>query len=254
MKNEKTRILLVDDNPLVREGIAALIDDQPDLEVVKAIRGGRKVLDIVRTLSPHVVLVSLEVQNGGGLRLISALRREMPHCRVIGMGLLPTPDEVDRFIQAGAAGFIATNARIIEVLATIRAVARGKVSAAPRLTGLLFASIVAHTPMTRGGGLPRAVRLTARERRIVVRLANGIGDDAIAHEVHLSTDALRSNINNILEKMALYGWLQAQEESSEPNQAQSEIHGTRSVPAANTRGRTRATPAKKAPKNVRPGK
>lgn len=251
MKKEKTQILLIDDNRLVREGIAAFINEQPDLTVIKAVRGGRRVLEHVRALSPHVILLDLGVQEGRALQLLSALRREDPHCKVIGMGLLPTQEEVARFVQAGAKGFIATNAKIDDVLMTIRAVARGKSGDPPRLSGQLLMHITEQTLMKSKGKLPGAVRLTRRERQIVIRIAKGVDDAAIAEEFHLSGYALRTDISNIIEKMTLYGWLQGSGEPSPMERSGSQSSGSPRVPLAKKPRRAGSRPVKKSQKGVR---
>jgi two-component system, NarL family, nitrate/nitrite response regulator NarL len=251
MKKEKTRILLVDDNRLVREGIAVFINGQPDLTVVKAVRGGRRVLQYARALSPRVILLDLGVQDGRALQLLSALRQEMPRCKVIGMGLLPTHEEVAQFVAAGASGFIATNAKIGDVLATIRAVARGKAGDPPQTNGLLFTHIAEQTLVKLKGKLPGGVRLTRRERQIVIHIAKGLSHDAIAHEFDLSLHALRIDINNILEKMALYGRLQVTGESSDPLSVPLKGRRSHQAPLAKKPRLTVARPVKKTQKRVR---
>jgi DNA-binding NarL/FixJ family response regulator len=204
----KTRVLLIEDNRILRDGIKALINAQPDLKVVATSGGSRDTLLQVRTAKPQVVLIDLGLRNENGLRVVTILTKEMPQTKVIGMGLIPSQLDIVEFVQAGAAGFILKDATIGEVLETIRAVARGMKILPPLLTGSLFTHVIDHALRMGKGKLADAVRMTTREREIIVLIAEGMSNKEIAQRLNLSTYTVKSHIHNILEKMALHSRLQ----------------------------------------------
>jgi len=121
----KTKILLIEDNRILRDGIKALIDKQSDLRVVGSTGGNHDTLEQTRNLKPHVVLLDLGLRNTNGVRVVTTVAKELPQTKIIGMGLIPSQLDIVEFVEAGAAGFILKDATIEDVLGTIRAVARG---------------------------------------------------------------------------------------------------------------------------------
>jgi DNA-binding NarL/FixJ family response regulator len=205
---KRIKILLIEDNRILRDGIKALISAQPDLNVVGDSGGGHDTLLLVRTTKPQVVLMDLGLRNENGLRIVATLTKESPQTRVIGMGLIPSQLDIVEFVQAGAAGFILKDATIKEVLGTIRAVARGMKILPPLLTGSLFTHVVDRAIREGKAKLPDSVRMTKREREIIVLIAEGMSNKEIAQRLNLSTYTVKSHIHNILEKMALHSRLQ----------------------------------------------
>ncbi len=125
IRMRKTKILLIEDNRILRDGIKALINAQVDLRIVAATEGNHDTLLQARRWKPQVVLIDLGLRNVNGLHVVTTLTKELPHTKVIGMGLIPSQLDIVEFVQAGAAGFILKDATIEDVLGTIRGVARG---------------------------------------------------------------------------------------------------------------------------------
>jgi DNA-binding NarL/FixJ family response regulator len=204
----KTRILLIEINRILRDGIKALINAQVDLKIVAATEGNHDTLLKARSLKPQVVLLDLGLRNENGLHVVATLTKELPRTKVIGMGLIPSQQDIIEFVQAGAAGFILKDATLEEVLATIRAVARGMKILPPLLTGSLFTHVVDHALRKGRGKLPDAARMTKREREIIVLITEGLSNKDIAERLNLSTYTVKSHVHNILEKMALHSRLE----------------------------------------------
>jgi len=204
----KTSILLIEDNRILRDGIKALIDKQSDLKVVGSTGGNHDTLEQARNLKPHIVLLDLGLRSANGLQVVKSLVSELPATKVIGMGLIPSQQDIVELVQAGALGFILRDAIMEEVLGTIRAVARGIKILPPLLTGSLFTYVVDHALRNGKGNLPDAVRMTKREREIVVLIAEAMSNKEIAQRLNLSTHTVKSHIHNILEKMALHSRLE----------------------------------------------
>ncbi len=145
---KKITILLIEDNRMLRDGIRALINKQADLRIVAASGGNRDTLLQARNFNPQVVLMDLGLRNENGLRVVAMLTKELPHMKVIGMGLIPSQLDIIELVQAGAAGFLLKDATIEDVLRTIRSVAQGMNILPPVMTGTLFTHVVdhAHSP------------------------------------------------------------------------------------------------------------
>jgi DNA-binding NarL/FixJ family response regulator len=205
---KRIKILLIEDNRILREGIRELINEQPDLKVVAVSGGNRDTLERIRSSNPRVVLMDLGLRNENGLRIVAMLAKEMPHTRVIGMGLIPSQLDIVEFVEAGAAGFILKDATIEEVLGTIRSVARGVGVLPPPLTGSLFTHVVDQALQRAKGKISDAVRMTKREREIIILIAEGMSNKEIAQRLNLSTYTVKSHVHNILEKMALHSRLE----------------------------------------------
>jgi DNA-binding NarL/FixJ family response regulator len=205
---KKTKILLIEDNRILRDGIKALIDKQPDLRVVGATGGNHDTLDQARNLKPHIVLLDLGLRNANGLTVVRSLVSELPAAKVIGMGLIPSQQDIVELVQAGASGFILKDASINDVLETIRSVAKGTRIIPPVLTGSLFTHIVNDAIRLGKDKLSAATRMTKREREIIALIAEGMSNKEIAQQLNLSTYTVKSHVHNILEKLALHSRLQ----------------------------------------------
>lgn len=204
----KVRVLIIEDNRILRDGIKAIINKQSDLKIVAASAGNHDTLLQARRLKPNIVLIDLGLRNENGLRVVNTLTRELPHISIIGMGLIPTQLDIIEFVQAGAAGFILKDATIEDFLGTIRAVSRGMKILPPLMTGSLFSHVVEHALQKGKGKLPEAVRMTKREREIIVLIAGGMSNKEIAQRLNLSTYTVKSHVHNILEKLALHSRLE----------------------------------------------
>ena len=202
----KIKILLIEDNRILRDGIKAIINKQADLRIVAASGGSHDTLLQARSSKPQVVLMDLGLRDGNGLRVVATLTKELPQTKVIGMGLIPSQLDIVEFVEVGAAGFILKDATIEDFLGTIRAVARGIKIIPPLLTESLFTHVVDHA--LRKGKLPDAVRMTKREREIIVLIAEGMSNKDIAQRLNLSPYTIKSHVHNILEKMALHSRLE----------------------------------------------
>ena len=139
---KKIRLLVVEDNRLLRDGITQMLNRQKDMTVVASAGNGETTLRSVATSKPSVVLLDLGLSNQNSLQLVATLRKTHPAVRIIVMDLIPMQEDVVIFVQAGVSGFIMKDATIDDFLHTIRSVARGTRVLPPILTGSLFSQIV----------------------------------------------------------------------------------------------------------------
>ncbi len=201
---EKIRLLIIEDNPLLREGISAIIKRQSDMRVVSKPGSTRKPMQVIRDLKPNVLLLDLGLRSQSSLELVKKVRSEIPDTRVIVMDLAPTQADLLLFVRAGVSGFVLKDAATPDFLKTIRAVARGKKILPPLMTGSLFSQIVEQA--LTGAIAPRvveAVKMTKRERQVILLIADSLSNKEIAHKLHLSPYTVKSHVHNILEKLLL---------------------------------------------------
>ncbi len=206
---EKIQILLIEDNDLLREGIAAMLNEQSDLEVVARSEDG----DAVRQLNsldlpPNIVLLDLGLEKVNSLNLMELLQKEIPTAMIIAMDILPEHVDIVEFVKAGGSGFILKNAPLSDWIETIKTVARGEKMLPPILTQSLFTQIV-DLAIKNGKDIPAdSVQFTRREREVVDLIAEGLSNKEIAESLHIATFTVKSHVHNILEKLTLSSRLQ----------------------------------------------
>ena len=205
---KRIQVLVIEDNRLVRDGLAALLGDHPDLKVVGAVASASVGLAHMRETKPDVVLVDAALGNGDSHRLVRDLRKEGPETRVIVMDLLPVQEDVIEFVRAGANGFIVKDATLDEFVKTIRAVSNGAGVVPQSLTGTLLSHIADQALIRRGPGVLQSVRMTKRERQITNLIAEGMSNKEIAQQLNIALYTVKSHVHNILEKLALHTRLQ----------------------------------------------
>ncbi|MBU1699530.1 MAG: response regulator transcription factor [Candidatus Eisenbacteria bacterium] len=200
----RIRVLLIEDNRLLREGITAMLNEQPDIKAV-ATTGNGDALTKARKLKPQVVLLDTGLRSQNSVRVVHSIKTELPETQVIVMDLIPVQVDVVTFVKAGVSGFILKDASLDDFLHTIREVATGKKVLPPPLAGSLFSQIVEHA-IQHGNPdqLLRAVRLTKREREVMDQIAGGKSNKEIAAKLHIAVHTVKSHVHNILEKLALH--------------------------------------------------
>ena len=206
--SKKIRILLIEDNRILRDGIAAMINKERDTTVVAVSDGRDNTLAKARTAKPHVVLMDLGLDSQNSLEVVQSVKKEIPGVKIIGMGLAPTQSDILEFVQAGAEGFILKNATVEEVINTIRAVAGGETVLPYSMTGSLFTQVTEHALAHGKRNLKSAIRMTEREKEIIALIVEGMSNKEIASILNIATFTVKSHVHNILEKLALHSRLQ----------------------------------------------
>lgn len=199
-------VALIDDNRLVRDGIAALLNQLPDVRVVAA--RSSAATSVLREVNAQVVLLDLGLRNGDSLLLAQKVRKEFPESRIVVMDLLPVHEDVTAFIRAGVSGFIMKDATLEDLLHTIRSVAEGGQVLPPQMTTTLFSEIVRNAVAQGRPAALDSVRMTPREREVIALIAEGLSNKEIAARLHVATHTVKSHVRNIMEKLALHTRLQ----------------------------------------------
>ncbi|MBE0539562.1 MAG: response regulator transcription factor [Ignavibacterium sp.] len=204
MISKKIKILLIEDNRLLREGIAALLKKQPDMNVVSTVGNGENILALIKNIRPHIVLLDLGLRSQNSLQIVKLVQNDFPVVKIIVMDLIPLQTDVFEFVQAGVSGFMLKDISVTEFLKTIRSIYEGVRVLPPHLTGSLFSQIVDHAV---NGLAPKklaeSITMTKRERQVIALIADGSTNKEIAQQLHLSIYTVKSHVHNILEKLAL---------------------------------------------------
>jgi len=228
----KIRILLVEDNRILRDGISAIIKGQREFTVDGVSDGGYGVVAMTRKLKPHVVLLDLGLVSQNSLEIVENLKKEFPGIKVIGMGLAPAQTDIVECVQVGADGFILKDATVGDVIYTIRAVAAGKTVLPNSMTASLFFQVAEHALLKGKRNLKGAIRMTEREKEIIALIVEGGTNKEIAVMLNISTFTVKSHVHNMLEKLELHSRFQIANYSR--NEAASEPRSDR--PSSRQRG------------------
>ncbi len=202
------RILLIEDNRILREGITAMINGQDDVEVAAVSDGRDNTLLKTRSVKPHVVLMDLGLDSQNSLDVVQSVKKEFPDVKIIGMGLAPAQSDILEFVQAGAEGFILKTATVSEMIETIRSVAAGATVLPSSMTGSLFSQVAEHAVMKGKRNLKVAIRMTEREKEVIALIVDAKSNKEIADKLNIATFTVKSHVHNIMEKLALHSRLQ----------------------------------------------
>ena len=200
----KIRILLIEDNRLLREGIESILKKQTDIRVVSTISNNEDILQMTGKLKPNILPLDLGLQNQNSLQIVKLIRKQFPETKIIVMGLVPVQSAVREFIQAGVSGFILKDANTIQFMKAIQKVNRGLKVLPPLLTGLLFSQIANNAISAADtSAIGKSVHMTNREREVTELVAEGFTNKEIAQKLGLSTYTVKSHVHNILDKLSL---------------------------------------------------
>ena len=183
-------VLIVDDHPVVRSGLAAIISDQPDFTVTAAVATAADAVAAFRHQPPDVVLVDLSLPDMDGIDLIRMLREERSGMHFLVLTTRTGGDDINRALLAGAHAYLFKDATSEELVAAIRTVAQG---------GRYVPPIVGR----RAEQTPSALDLTSREREVLLWLARGYSNDGISTALGITEETVKSHMKNILGKLGL---------------------------------------------------
>ena len=182
------RVLSVDDHPLLREGIAALVGSQSDMEVVAEASNGLEALEQFRKHHPDITLMDLQMPAMSGIDAISSIRREFPEARIIILTTHGGDVQISRALKAGARAYLLKGLLRKELLETIRAVHAGQKRLSPEVATEIAEHLTDHA-------------LTPREIDVLHLLAEGNANKEIGARLSLTEETVKSHVRNILAKL-----------------------------------------------------
>lgn len=199
------RVLLADDDALVRGGLTALLRAEDGITVVGEAANGDEVLREVAALRPDVVVLDVRMPGRDGVSTTRALLARSPRPRVLVLTTFDLDEVVDAAIAAGADGFLLKRSTPEELVAGIRAVAAGDAVVSPAVARRLFDSHAARS----GPDHPRAAQLTDREADVLRAMAAGLSNGEIARALHLSVETVKTHVKHVLAKLEVRDRTQA---------------------------------------------
>ena len=185
---EPIRVFSVDDHPLLREGIIALVNNQPDMVIVGEASTGGEAVQLFKQLQPDVTLLDLRLPDMSGIDVLIALRSEFPEARIIMLTTFEGDVEIQRALQAGARGYLLKNMPPSELLDVIRQVHAGKKRIPPAIASQLAEHMSSET-------------LTEREVEVLREVAGGNKNRDIANKLFISEETVKVHVKHIMEKL-----------------------------------------------------
>ena len=201
-----TRVLVADDHPLFRKGLRTLLNSLPETAVVGEATNGAAAVEMALALRPDVILMDLQMPEGGGLAAIRRLVQAWPEARILVVTLFEDDESVFTALKVGARGYVLKDAEEGEIARAIQAVAQGEAIFSPTIAARLMDYFAA------GRALPQVATfpdLTEREREILARIARGHSNAEIADELFISLKTVRNHASNIFNKLQVADRTQA---------------------------------------------
>lgn len=203
------RLLLVDDEPLVRSGVRMILESEDDLDIVGEAADGNEALMLARELTPDVVLLDIRMPGLDGIQTTKRmLEQPAPVPRILVLTTFDLDEYVYEAMKAGASGFILKNVPPAKLVDAVRTVATGDALLAPAITRRMIERFVQHPP-TPGGRPPQLAELTERELDVLRLIARGDSNAEIADSLYLSHATVKSHVNRVLSKLGLRDRTQA---------------------------------------------
>lgn len=203
------RVVLADDEGMIRAGVRAILDTDPDIEVVAEAEDGREAIKLTRAHRPDIALLDIRMPKLDGLSAAEEIQRELPAVAVIMLTTFDEDEYVSRALNDGAAGFLLKAADPRELVIGVRAVADGAAYLSPKIAHRVIAEM-------HGGKLSRSWparekvnSLTARECEVLRLLGNGLSNQDIAGELFLSEGTVKSHVSSILVRLEARNRVQA---------------------------------------------
>ena len=196
------RILIVDDDALVRAGLTTILQSADDLEVVGQAKDGTEVPDAVARHRPDVVLMDIRMPTMDGLAATAALQEMSDPPRVIVLTTFDLDDFVFRALQAGAAGFLLKDTPPLELIAAVRVVAAGEAMLSPGVTRRLIDHFAADPRVERRTRAQQLITgLTDREREVLIEVGRGLSNNDIGAALYMSEATVKAHVSRLLVKL-----------------------------------------------------
>ncbi|HEX4342956.1 MAG TPA: response regulator transcription factor [Verrucomicrobiae bacterium] len=195
-KTQPIRVLCVDDHPIVRDGLRAIISAQPDMRVVDEASDGQMAIVKFREHKPDAVVMDLRMPRLGGVDSTLQIRKEFPGARIILLTTYEGDEDIHRALEAGAQAYLLKDMARTELLQTIRNVIAGR----RQVTPVLAARLAENTPRTKVSG---------RELEVLNLVARGLRNKEIGAELHIAEDTVKIHLKNIFGKLEVIDRTQA---------------------------------------------
>lgn len=196
-----TKVLVADDHSIIRQGLCALLEKQPGIEIVGAVEDGQKAIELVRELSPDIVIMDVTMPNLNGIDATRKIIDQLPGVKVIALSMHSSGRFVAEMLKAGASGYLLKECLFDELVEAIRTVLSGGIYLSHKITGVVVEDYVKRMSSKIQAEGPA---LTERGREVLQLLAEGKSTKQIALQFHVSDKTIESTRRNIMEKLGIY--------------------------------------------------
>jgi DNA-binding NarL/FixJ family response regulator len=202
------RVLVTDDQPLVRAGLRMILEETGDIDVVGDAADGAAAVRLAEQLAPDVVLMDIRMPGVDGIEATKQILARDRSARVLVVTTFDLDEYAFSALRAGASGFVLKNVPVDELARAIRSVAAGDAVVSPRITRRLLEAYATHLPGTADDGAALR-KLTPREQDVLLEVANGLSNAEIAAKLIVSEPTVKTHVGSILAKLGLRSRVQA---------------------------------------------
>lgn len=205
---EPIRVLIVDDHTLFREGLAGLLGEREEMEVVGEARDGLEAVEKAKELMPDIILMDLRMARCDGLEATRLIKKDMPYAAIAMLTVSEKDEDLFEAMKAGAKGYILKTVTATELASVVAFIAQGHVVIAPAMAERLLAEFgtMAQKQDEASSGI---ARLTEKESEILTMVGQGLSNKEIARRLYVSEATVKTHLRNILEKLHLHNRIQA---------------------------------------------
>ncbi len=206
---KKTKVLIVDDHRVVREGLSAILETKDDIQVVGEAKDGGEAVEQARTLLPDVILMDVSMPGMTGIEATRIIKREFPHIGVVALTMYEEQQYIFDLVRAGATGYLLKDCDSAQIIAAIRTIAKGESLIHPSVASKILAEF---SLLSEGKGKKRGILehdLTEREITVLQLVADGKTNKEIANVLDLSEKTVKNHVRNIFHKLHAYDRTQA---------------------------------------------
>jgi two-component system response regulator NreC len=195
------KILIADDHKIFREGLRALIEKQPGMEIIDEVENGRKAVQLVRDLLPDVIIMDIAMPNLNGIEATRQIVAKIPNVKVIALSMHSDKRFVVEMLKAGASGYLLKDCAFEELAHAIRAVRTNRTYLSPKITDIMIKDYVRLFPKTK---LSVSSILTPRQREVLQLLSEGKTTSQIAQDLQVSVKTVETYRQQIMEKLDIH--------------------------------------------------
>ncbi|MGI6142424.1 MAG: response regulator [bacterium] len=200
-------ILLVDDHPLLRQGLRKVLELEPDFEVVGEAGTGEEALQLARSLRPRIILMDINLPGINGIEVTKMIKAELPETEILALTIHDDDEYMLQMVRAGARGYILKDVDPGGLIKAIQAALRGESYISPGIAGKVFGVL---NRLARGGEYhPRSQILTGREQEVLELIAQGCSNAKIAALLAISEKTVKNHVTNIFRKLGVEDRTQA---------------------------------------------